>query len=456
MATAARSLARSDDFLGSAIWELPRLDQGQRLDLHKIRDPKESFYFVFVCFPTVIAAIALIVLPFADLSTFFAVVGVILAGFLLSWVSWQLFLAFLHGHAIRVGPNQYSPIYALVTEASAVLGIDAPTVFILQGHGMFELFVARRFSRRGILMITSNMLDDLTEHRSSRELMFFIGRQLGLIATGYFRFWTFKHTIGQFALFFYWAWKRRTHLTADRLGLLVAGDLYAAEQALLIITVGSGIAASTNGQALQEQRADLFDRFWAWINLGLSSYPYMVDRLILLRDFAFWAGKSGLQRNSPVAVAALPISHRSIRSLPLMIVHGHDAGARLELENFLLKKFPHVTPVTMIDQADSARTLPEKFERLASGVQGALAILTPDDVAVTLRTNNESARARQNVVVEVGWFWGKFGRGRCLLLVRGDVEMPSDLSGVEVHRFVSSPMECSEKLRDFITEFEIV
>jgi hypothetical protein len=284
--------------------------------------------------------------------------------------------------------------------------------------------------------------------------MFFIGRQLGLIATGYFRLWTVKHTIGQLSFFFYWAWQRHTHITADRLGLLVAGDLYAAEQALLIITTGSGIAANTNLQAVKEQRTELFDQFWAWIQLGFSSYPYMVDRLICMREFAFAAARSGIQSNAPLAVGALPIAHRPIRAIPLMIVHGHDTAARLELENFLLKKFPHVTPITMIERADSARTLPEKFERMAGGVRGALAILTPDDLALTIRTNTESARARQNVIVEVGWFWGKFGRGKCLLLARGDIEIPSDLSGVEVHRFASSPTECSETLREFISELE--
>lgn len=440
---------------GSEIWELPRIGKGQRLDLGAIRVPKEHFYFGFVLLPTVIAAIVLIWLLFMDIRIFLMIVvgGSLLT--LLTWIGWQLFLAILHGGAIRVGPTQYPQLQSIVTEASEVLGVDAPTVFILQGHGVFELFVARRFSRRGILMITSNMLDDLTEHRSSRELMFFIGRQLGLIATGYFRFWTIKHTIGRFSVFFYWAWQRRMHMTADRLGLLVAGDLYAAEQALLIITAGSGIAPSTNLQAIKEQRTELFDRFWAWIKLGFSSYPYMVDRICLMREFAFAAARSGIQSNAPLAIGALPIVHRPIRSIPLMIVHGHDVAARLELENFLLKKFPHVMPITMIDKADSAWTLPEKFERMAGGVRGALAILTPDDLAVTLRTNAESMRARQNVVIGVGWFWGKLGRGKCLLFVRGNIEMPTDLSGVEVHRFVSSPTECSETLRDFIAEFEL-
>jgi predicted nucleotide-binding protein len=91
---------------------------------------------------------------------------------------------------------------------------------------------------------------------------------------------------------------------------------------------------------------------------------------------------------------------------------------------------------------------------MAEGVRGALAILTPDDLARILKTNTVSVRALQNVIFEVGWFSAKFGRGKCFLLVRGDVEIPSDLSGVEMHRFVSSPTEQSESLREFISTFE--
>jgi Zn-dependent protease with chaperone function len=459
MGTQTASLLDTDsrmDTESEIVWEIPRLAKGQKLDLQAIIDPKQIFYSRFVWLPTVIITLILLALLFDEdgRQLFLTIVVVSLSLILALWISWQLFMARLCGDAIRVGPDQYPQIYSLVAEASNVLEIDAPTVFILQGHGIFELFVARRFSRRGVLMITSNMLDDLTEHRSSRELMFYFGRQLGLIATGYFRHWTFKHTIGQLSLFLYWAWKRHAHISADRVGLLVAGDLYAAEQALLILTAGSGIAPNTNFQALKVQRTELFEKFWAWIQLSFSSYPYMVDRIIRLREFAFAATRGGIQSNAPVALGALPITHRPIRAISLMIVHGHDTAARMELENFLLRNFPHVKPITMIDQSDSAYTLPEKFERMAGAVQGALAILTPDDIARTLKTSTESVRARQNVIFEVGWFSAKFGRGKCLLLVRGDVEIPSDLSGVEFHRFVSSPTEHSESLRQFIAAFD--
>jgi predicted nucleotide-binding protein len=181
----------------------------------------------------------------------------------------------------------------------------------------------------------------------------------------------------------------------------------------------------------------------------------MVERIFRLKQFANEALTKGLQANAPIAIAALPIRHRSIRALPIMIIHGHDMGARLELENFLLKQFPHVALITMITETDGAYSLPEKFERIAGRIKGAVALLTPDDVAVTLKNRSQNLRARQNVILEIGMIWGKLSREQCLLLSRGDVEIPSDLSGVELHRFNESPIECSEKLREFIEQLEV-
>jgi hypothetical protein len=354
------------------------------------------------------------------------------------------------GELHKISSNQYPQIFRLVNEASEVLGIEPPTVLIMQGHGLFEILVAKRFSRRGFIILTSNLVDDLTERRSSRELMFFIGRQLGLVACGFFRFWFFTHLLGQFSLFFHAAWERRCHLTADRLGLLVAGDLYAAEQALVTITSGSSVAPNTNMMAIKEQRTELFEDMWAWLHLAFSNYPYMIDRITRLREFALQAAREGVQANAPVAVGALPITHGRIRALPLMVIHGHGGNARLELENFLFRRFPHVSPVAMIVEMTSAASLPEKFEELAGEVRGAVALLTPDDLVAAARDGKVGSRARQNVIMEIGWMWGRLGRRRCLMLMQGEVEMPSDLSGVEVHRYKDSPIECSEMLRDFI------
>jgi predicted nucleotide-binding protein len=106
----------------------------------------------------------------------------------------------------------------------------------------------------------------------------------------------------------------------------------------------------------------------------------------------------------------------------------------------------------MIAETTAARSIPEKFEMVSADLLGAIALLTPDDVAETVLEADGSPkyRARQNVILEIGWIWARFGRGRCLLLVKGDIEIPSDLLGVEVHRYSETPRECSEVIRAFI------
>ena len=179
----------------------------------------------------------------------------------------------------------------------------------------------------------------------------------------------------------------------------------------------------------------------------------MIDRILRLRTFADQAIKIGIHAKKPVG--ALPIGHGRIRSVPILIIHGHDKESRLQLENFFYRKLPQVAPVLMILEAEAAATLPEKFEELASRVSGAVALLTPDDMATTLLTGTADTRARQNVVIEIGWVWGKFGRNRFLLLMKDTVEVPSDLSGVEIHRYKESPIEQSEAVRDFIERLEL-
>jgi predicted nucleotide-binding protein len=39
-------------------------------------------------------------------------------------------------------------------------------------------------------------------------------------------------------------------------------------------------------------------------------------------------------------------------------------------------------------------------------------------------------RARQNVILELGYFMGKLGRERVVALLKGDLEHPSDYDGV--------------------------
>jgi predicted nucleotide-binding protein len=131
-----------------------------------------------------------------------------------------------------------------------------------------------------------------------------------------------------------------------------------------------------------------------------------------------------------------------------LIIHGHDDRNLFALKDLLQSKLRLPEPVVMAQQMVPGASLPEKFERLAARVGFAVALLTPDDVGA-LAGADLRPRARQNVLVEIGWFWGRLGRDRILLLVKEQVEWPSDLEGVEFYRFRNGVEEVSEKVRDF-------
>ena len=122
----------------SEIWELPRLGKGQKLDLKSIRVPSERLYSVFVYMPTVIGAFILLFLVFEVFEIFLITATIIALLMVLAWIGWKLTMAYILGHSIKVGPTQYPPLHALVNEASEILGIDTPTVFIMRGDGLFE------------------------------------------------------------------------------------------------------------------------------------------------------------------------------------------------------------------------------------------------------------------------------------------------------------------------------
>lgn len=73
-----------------------------------------------------------------------------------------------------------------------------------------------------------------------------------------------------------------------------------------------------------------------------------------------------------------------------------------------------------------------------------LAFLTADDCCI--RDGKQVYRLRQNVVLELGMAIYRLGRDKCILLsdfdpARGDVELPSDLKGVDIKYFAPEEQE---------------
>ncbi|MGD1860192.1 MAG: TIR domain-containing protein [Leptolyngbyaceae cyanobacterium] len=112
----------------------------------------------------------------------------------------------------------------------------------------------------------------------------------------------------------------------------------------------------------------------------------------------------------------------------VFVVHGHDNEMKETVARFLERIA--FEPIILHEQASAGDTIIEKFERNAD-VGYAVVLLSPDDVgAVKTKRDTLQPRARQNVVLELGYFVGRLGRSHVCPLVRGPLEVPSDFHGV--------------------------
>ena len=113
----------------------------------------------------------------------------------------------------------------------------------------------------------------------------------------------------------------------------------------------------------------------------------------------------------------------------VFVVHGHDEGMKHSVARTLNKL--ELEPIILSERPDIGRTIIEKFEQ-ESDVGYAVALLSPDDIGYAVRDGEDKAkhRPRQNVVAKMFFFIGTLGRKKVLPLVKGNVEVLSDYSGV--------------------------
>lgn len=117
---------------------------------------------------------------------------------------------------------------------------------------------------------------------------------------------------------------------------------------------------------------------------------------------------------------------RQEASNEVFIVHGHDT-IRHEVSGFISSL--SLSPIMLDEKPNRGQTILQKLEHHAY-TSFAVVLLTPDDEG---RKRGESIlhpRARQNVVLELGYFLARLGSHRvCALYVPG-VELPSDIQGL--------------------------
>jgi hypothetical protein len=152
------------------------------------------------------------------------------------WLSWRMCCSVADRRSVRVTEARHPAVHALVARASEALQMSPPVTFILPEQGLVARWSAKTYLRRGMLVLTAEMVDDLATSGDPRRVTMMIGRQLGHLAAGHFDGWFFKDVVGRLALVLHGAYRRQCHYTADRIGLVLAGDLVESQAALLAFT----------------------------------------------------------------------------------------------------------------------------------------------------------------------------------------------------------------------------
>ena len=146
----------------------------------------------------------------------------------------------------------------------------------------------------------------------------------------------------------------------------------------------------------------------------------------MTEELTLFGGK-GEETEQPAAGRAELLMEQSI-----FIVHGHDEEMKQSIARTLEKL--GLKPLILHEQPNGGRTVIEKFMDYGEIASFAVILLSPDDLAHKVGEDSATARyrARQNVILELGFFLGRLKRDRVVVIHREaeNFEMPSDFAGV--------------------------
>ena len=113
----------------------------------------------------------------------------------------------------------------------------------------------------------------------------------------------------------------------------------------------------------------------------------------------------------------------------IFIVHGHEDAAKHKMARFISDL--DLSATILDEQPSRGQTIIDKFEEHADEAGFAIILLTADDIgAPKNKTDELKPRARQNVILELGYFLCGLGRERVRILYEEGVELPSDIYGI--------------------------
>jgi predicted nucleotide-binding protein len=126
-----------------------------------------------------------------------------------------------------------------------------------------------------------------------------------------------------------------------------------------------------------------------------------------------------LRANSELA----PLANREPKPNRVFITHGRSNDWR-EVQSYIEKDILLQT-LELAQEASQGMTIIEKLVSGSERCDSAVIVMTGDDI-----DSDGLARARENVMHEIGFFQAKYGRSKVVLLHEDGVSIPTNLSGV--------------------------
>ena len=123
----------------------------------------------------------------------------------------------------------------------------------------------------------------------------------------------------------------------------------------------------------------------------------------------------------------------------IFIVHGHNEEMKQSVARFL--EHLDLNPIILHEQPDRNRNVLDKLIEESKQACFAIILLSPDDFGYSVkeRDTDRKTRARQNVILELGFFIGKLDKGNVVALYREDkdFDLPSDIVGTLYKKYDS-------------------
>lgn len=196
----------------------------------------------------------------------------------------------------------------------------------------------------------------------------------------------------------------------------------------------AGVADLSAGRALGSRR----DRANAIIQFTIENPAAVTAENSLLSAYLVRRASPGREVEEETPPAPTQDVAPATRAIPraasadrapnrVFVVHGQNEAARTAVVSFL--ESLGLVGIVLHEQPNMGRHLLTKFIQEADLVTFAVVLMTDDDVG-SVKGGKAAPRARQNVILELGYFLAHLGQARVCALITPGLETPSDFDGI--------------------------